>query len=132
VKPEHIGTSVIVSAHATEIRRDRANPALIWVELEDHAGYSKKGICRKIGMMAPEEEAALFPTDSELFVIVDVQGANPELIKNPEIPKTGTKLKIYLRFMAIHEPGDPEVPGPMGPDLDEAADTKKRSPTSSH
>jgi hypothetical protein len=54
--------------------------------------------------------------------IVDVQRANPEFIKTPEIPKTAIKLKIYLRFMTIHEPGDPEVAGPMGPDLDEAAD----------
>jgi hypothetical protein len=122
VKAKHIGTSVLVSVRVTEIRRDQANPALIWVELEDHARYSKGDQCRKIGMMALEEEAPLFPSDSELLFIVEVQGANPQFIGNPERPKTATKLKIYLRFVAIHETGDPEWTGPMVPSLDEEAD----------
>jgi hypothetical protein len=112
VKAKHIGTSVIVSAHVSEIRRDRDNLALIWVELEDHARYSKGDQRRKIGMMAREEEAPLFPSDSELFFIAEVQGANPQFIGNPEVPKTATKLKIYLRFVAIHETGTSKEQSP--------------------
>jgi transposase len=108
VKAKHVGTSVIITAHVTEIRPDKVDPNLIWVELEDHVRHSKRGRCRKIGMMAHADETQLFPSYSELLFVVEVQAAYPEFIGNPETPKTATKLKIYLKFLAIHDAGDGE------------------------
>jgi transposase len=108
VKAKHVGTSVIVAGHITEIRPDKMDPNLVWVEIEDNVRHSKNGRCRKIGMMAQADEAQLFPSYSELLFVVEVQAAHPEFIGNPEIPKTATKLKIYLKFLAIHDAGDAE------------------------
>jgi hypothetical protein len=40
--------------------------------------------------------------------------------------------KANCEGMAIHGPGDPEMPGPMGPDLDEAADEREEEVVEEH
>jgi hypothetical protein len=128
LKATHIGTFVIITAHVTEIRSDQLNPALIWVELEDHVRYSKAGRCRQIAMMARTEESDLFPCYSELLFVVEVQGASPEFMPQSEIPKTAAKLKMCLRFHAIHDPADPDesdaLPAPFEEDDDDSEEEK--------
>jgi hypothetical protein len=70
-------------------------------------------------MMANEQDRALIPAASVLLLIFEVEAASPQPIGDPAVEKYQRKLTIYLKFVAIHEPGHPELGENPPPDPDD-------------
>jgi hypothetical protein len=98
-------TTVVVEGDVTEIREDRLNSALIWIELQDEDVCPKSKGRRKLAMMAHHADRELFALGTQQILIVEVRAENRQFIGDPEIERTLLKpLRIHLWLVAIRSP----------------------------
>jgi hypothetical protein len=108
----HVGTIVELTGIAAEVRPDRENPALLWVEMHDlpsdepsRPHHRKPG---SVGMMILAEERGLIPPIPFTFQ-AEVHAASGRFM--PDAPTKMTRrhmLHLYLRLIAVQEELGPE------------------------